>query len=246
MENAHPALSPISKDVTGDMNSKPYEDATGYKSLVGSLIYAATFTRPDIAFAVGKAGQAFDHPTHQDWKRAIQILRYLKGTMEYTLVYACTDGARLVGYSDSDWGSDSTARKSISGFIFMFGDSVVSWASKKQTCVALSSAEAEYVAGALAAQEAVYLRALLPDMYWVEEGPTTLHQDNQAAIILATENMTNKRSKHIDIKYHFIRDCVANGTLACTYINTKKMLADTLTKAVSREVLTFACGIWFH
>lgn len=246
LENAHSALCPISKDISEIGDSKPYEDVTQYKSLVGSLIYAATFTRPDIAFAVGKAGQVFDRPTQQDWKKAIQILRYLKGTADYTLVYAHSDDAKLVGYSDSDWGSDSTDRKSISGFVFTLGDGVVSWGSKKQPCVALSSAEAEYVAGALAAQEAVFLRALLADMHWCQEGATVLYQDNQAAIILAGENMTNRRSKHIDIKFHFIRDCVAKGILACTYINTKKMLADCLTKAVSREVMSVACGAWFH
>jgi hypothetical protein len=245
MESCHGVKIPAAKE-TDDGNDTLFDDTTLYKSLVGSLIYASTFTRPDIAFAVGKAGQAFDKPTEGDWKRAKKVLRYLKHTQEYSLVYRKSDDFKLIGYADADWGGDKRDRKSTSGFICLVGTSVVSWSCKKQQCVALSSTEAEYVSAAMATQELLYLRTLLAELGHEQAEATTLFQDNQGAIILASDTVTTKRSKHIDIKFHFIRDCVNQGILKTTYVNTKEMLADIMTKAVTREVLEHICGIIFN
>lgn len=244
MTDCNPAKTPITKDSTDADDTTPFEDPSLYKRLVGSLIYAAIYTRPDITYAVGKVSQHFEQPTKQDWYNAKRILRYLKGTRDFTLVYQSSNN-QLIGYADSDWASDKSDRKSTSGFIFMLGTSVISWSSKKQPIVALSSTEAEYISAAFATQEAMHLRQLLHDLDCHQNGPTTLYQDNQSAIVLANDAITTKRSKHIDIRYHYLRDCTQNGTIKCVYLSTNEMLADCLTKPVSREVITFACANFF-
>ena len=143
-----------------------------------------------------------------------------------------------IGYSDADWAGNLDDRKSTSAYIFHMGGAAISWRSKRQACVALSTAEAEYMALASAAQEALWLRQLLSDLKNKPTSPTLILEDNQAAICLAKNPQFHGRAKHIDIKYHFVREQVASGNIAVKYCRSEDMLADMLTKGLSYEPFT--------
>jgi len=153
-------------------------------------------------------------------------------------LYSRSGSKKCIGYSDSDWAGDLDDRKSTSGYLFQISGAAVSWRSKKQTCVALSTAEAEYMALAGAAQEAIWMRQLSSEL---KNGPTeatTIFEDNQSAICMAKNPQFHGRAKHIGIKYHFIREQVSSGTVDLKYCRTDEMIADMLTKGLSRDRLT--------
>ena len=208
-------------------------DMALYQSAVGSLQYLATMTRPDISFAVSNVGKFSSQPTKEHWIAVKRIIRYLKGTQDYGLLYKRDSTDVFVGYSDSDFGGDSDDRRSTSGYIFQIGGAGISWRSKKQTSVALSTAEAEYVALSHATQEAVWLRQLTSDLGCNTTQPTVIYEDNQAAICMA-KNPTSK-SKHIEIKYHYVREKVQDGIVEINYCKTEEMIADIMTKGLGKE-----------
>jgi hypothetical protein len=228
-----------------EADSKQYENKTEYMSLVGSLIYLSVISRPDIAYAVSKAGQKMSNPSETDWIAAKRILRYLKGDNKSGPTYSINGSEELLGFVDSDWAGDINSRKSTSGYVFILGGAAISWSSKRQQTVALSSTEAEYMAASSAAQEAIYLRALLKDLGCVQERPTKILQDNQGAIAMAKDVISSRRTKHIDIRYHFIRERIRNGDIHLEYEPTETMLADCLTKPVSKQVMDRAKAIFF-
>ena len=194
-------------------------DKVKYQSAIGSLLYLSTRSRPDIAFAVGKAARYCSQPSNSHWR--------------YPVLYR-PDELNLTGYSDADWAGDTEDRKSTSGYVFMMSGSAVSWRSKKQSSVALSTAEAEYVALSCAAQEAMWLRQLFSNLlqdYKLSE-PTTIYEDNQSAICMAKNNQSHGRSKHVDIKYHFVREKVERQIIEVLYCKSEEMTADILTKGV--------------
>ena len=212
-------------------------DRHQYLQIVGSLLYLATFTRPDISFAVGRAGQLCMEPTQEDYEDAIRIIRYLQGTKEKKLKFSRNGSLELVGFSDSDWGGNLVDRHSTSGYIFTLGGAAIAWASRKQQSVALSATEAEYIASSAAAQEAIYLQNLLNEIGIVQKKPTIIFQDNKGSIAMARNFMTTQRSKHIEIRYHFIRECIEKEMINVEYLSTQDQLADIFTKAIGRNVL---------
>ena len=217
-----------------DCFSRPV-DATSYQSMVGSLLYAAIATRPDIAQAVGVVSKFCANPTQNHLTAAKRILRYLKATAYLGLSYKkCADG-NLIGYSDADWAGDIDDCHSTSGNVFSFACGAVSWLSKKQATVSLSTAEAEYVALSTATQEAIWLRRLLADVGEPPEGPTEIYEDNQGAVSMAKNPVGHARTKHIDIRYHFVREGVQDGAIALKYIATDEMIADILTKPLPKH-----------
>ena len=175
------------------------------------------------------------NPTKQHWIAVKRIFRYLKGTLNHGLFYSRNESTECVGFSDSDWGGDLDDRKSTSGYLFQLGGTAISWRSKKQTCVALSTAEAEYMALASAAQEAMWLRQLTIDLKNEPVSATVIFEDNQSAICIAKNPQFHGRSKHIAIKYHFIRDQVENNNVELRYCRTNDMIADMLTKGLNGE-----------
>ena len=210
-------------------------DAILYQSIVGSLLYAAIATRPDIAQAVGVVSKFCASPTQGHLTAAKRILRYLKGTTYLGLSYKkCAEG-NLTGYSDADWAGDMDDRHSTSGNVFFLAGGAVSWLSKKQATVALSTAEAEYVALSAATQEVIWLRRLFTDVGVPPEGPTIIHEDNQGAIAMAKNPVGHARTKHIDIRHHFVREGVQNGAIVLKYIATDEMIADMLTKPLPKH-----------
>ena len=208
-------------------------DPTMYRQLIGSLMYLVN-TRPDICFAVSTLSQFMVEPRHEHWIAAKHVLRYLKGTVGYGLRYTAEGGLKLQGYTDSDWAGSAVDRKSTSGCCFNIGSAVISWMCRKQTSVALSTAEAEYIAASTASREAVWLRKLLAGIFDSELEPTVIHCDNQSCIKLTENPVFHDRSKHIEIKYHFIRDVVQRGAVKLQYIRTDEQVADILTKPLSR------------
>jgi hypothetical protein len=148
---------------------------------------------------------------------------------------ASSEGAKVVGYSDSDWAGDVTTRKSTSGYVFKMAGGAISWSSRKQGSVATSTAEAEYVAAAMAAREALWLRQLLHEMHQSQKAAMPIYIDNQAAIVHLTNPMTTPKSKHIDIAFHFVRDHIYKGHLVFIFISTKHQVADVFTKALSKD-----------
>ena len=210
-------------------------DREKYQSAVGSLLYLSTRTRPDIAYAVGNTARFCAKPTKCHWTAVKRILRYLNGTLHLGLLYGCDEKMNLLGYSDADWAGDINDRKSTSGYIFLISKAAVSWRSRKQSCVALSTAEAEYMALASAIQEAVSMRHLVSVLNGNENGltkPTLIFEDNQSAICMAKNQKYHGRSKHIDIKFHFVREQVAAGSVDLKYCRSEDMIADILTKGL--------------
>ena len=171
----------------------------------------------------------------QHWTGLKRVLRYLKGTVHYGIVYSKQSSKECVGYSDADWAGDLDDRKSTSGYLFQISGGAVTWKSKKKPCVALSTAEAEYMALSCAAQEAVWLRQLTAELGSPPKTATTIFEDNQSAICMTKNPQFHGRAKHIAIKHHFIREQVGNGTIELEYCPTNEMLADMFTKGLSRE-----------
>ncbi len=182
-------------------------DLNNYQSLVGSLLYAAIATRPDISKAVGDVSKFNSNPSQTHLAAAKRILRYLKGTTNLAIKYQRSETNTLLGYSDADWAGYQDDRHSTTGNLFIMSGGPISWLSKKQAIVALSTAEAEYVALSTATQEAVWLqRLLVTTLKAIPNEPIILMEDNQGAIAIAKNPIAHARTKHINIRYHFIRD----------------------------------------
>jgi hypothetical protein len=207
-------------------------DDTVYRSLVGSLRYLVN-TRPDLAFSIGYVGEE----PHEDHLAAVKhILRYIVGTMGVGVFYPRRRGERaeLHGYSDSDLAGDLDSRKSTSGVLFFLGKGPVSWQSIKQRVVALSSCEAEYIAVAIAACQGVWLACLLSELKDTDVEVPVLRVDNKSTISLIRNPVHHDRSKHIDIRYHLIREYEQTGQIAVDFIRTEEQLGDVLTKPLCK------------
>ena len=211
---------------------EPCQDPSYYRKLVGKLVYLATCTRPDIAFTVQQLSQNFQNPTMADQEAAIRCWQYIKYTKGHKLCYS-GENFSLLTYSDTDWATSKTDRKSIGGFVIMLLGAVVAWRCKKQTVVALSTAEAEYMGLCLAVQELLWLDMFLNELgikAIAQAHPLEVLGDNQASLKMVQEGADNSRTKHIDIKYHFLKDLVRTNRVNITYVDTKFNLADLLTK----------------
>ncbi|XP_055645374.1 uncharacterized protein LOC129781891 [Toxorhynchites rutilus septentrionalis] len=198
---------------------------------LGSLMYVMLCTRPDICYSVGFLGRFQQKATAQHWQSLKRVVRYIKGTKAKGLLFNRQSSAEpLVGYVDADWASDADDRKSVSGFAFFVFGNLVSWSSKKQATVATSSYEAEYIALSSSVSEAVWLSGILDDLKLKSSSvPVTIYEDNQGCIGMA-KNCESKRSKHIDVKHHFIRDHISNGSVKIEHVRTENQLADFFTK----------------
>jgi hypothetical protein len=221
--------SPTTHAEFEDMQDVPYQRA------VGSLMYAATSTRPDIAFAVATLSQFMRNPGRAHWEAAKHVMCYLKGTASLGLTLGSTD-AGLEAYVDADWASQPH-RHSMSGYVVLLNGGPVAWSARKQPLIALSTAEAEYIALTTVAREILYLQLLINELYEPLNLPTPIYCDNQAAIALASNNKFQLRTKHIDLRYHFVRAHVKNGTFDLKYCPTEDNIADAFTKPLPRPRL---------
>ena len=232
---------PIMKGDKLSLNQCPKNDLENesmknipYASVVGSLMYAQVCTRPDIAYAVGVLGRYQSNPGVDHWRAAKKVMRYLQGTKDYMLMYRHTDNLDLVGYSDADFAGCVDSRKSTSGYIFIMAGGAVSWRSVKQTLIATSTMEAEFVSCFQATSQGVWLKSFISGLRVMDSisRPLKIFCDNSAAVFLAKNNKSGSRSKHIDIKYLAIREHVKEKKVVIEHISTELMIADPLTKGM--------------
>ena len=220
-----------------------------FREAVGALMHLMTATRPDIAYAVGYVSRFMENPQQEHWVAVKRIFRYLQGTKSHGVCYQPSDKIDFRGYSDADWAGDHADRKSTSGYVFMLLGAPISWGSKKQSSVSLSTSEAEYIALSLTIQEGKWIHRLLCEVLTAanEEGPELIiFEDNQSCIKMTKNLVNHGRAKHIDIKYHHIRDEVKRGEVKLQYCGTATMLADIMTKGLHgprHKDLTAALGI---
>ena len=220
----------------GAMRNIPYREA------VGALNWAALATRPNIAFAVATIAHFASKPGLVHWDAVKRIFCYLAGTRDLWLSFSETKRT-LVGYADVD-GSMAEDRRAITGYAFLIDGGAVSWSSKRQEIVSLSTTESKYVAATHSMKEALWLRSLLSEVFGPISEATTMFSDNQAAIALTRDHQYHARTKHIDVRYHWIRWVIKQGSLRLVYCPTDNMVADALTKALpSAKVKHFAAGL---
>jgi len=200
-------------------------------------MYLMLGTRPDIAYTVAALGRHAANPGIEHQHALDRLFRYLRGSSDYKLVYRCRvpGGDTILGYVDANWGSNVNDRKSTLGYTFTLSGGAISWSSKKQSAVALSSTEAEYIAGAHAAKEAIWLGRLFTGLQQPSSFPIPLLINNQSAIAIAKNPEFHDRTKHIDIRYHFLRHKVESGDITLNYVPTNDQSADVLTKGLARE-----------
>jgi hypothetical protein len=220
-------MAPKTSDEMEEMSNVPYQEA------VGSLLYIAQGTRPDIAYAVNTVSKFNQNPGKPHWNAVKRIMRYLKGTIKAKLLYSKDGNQEIVGYCDADWASDSDDRRSVTGYCFIKQNGPISWSSKRQKTVALSTTEAEYMSLSTACQEALWLRQFQQDL--LVDGNSNINStlircDNRSAIDLSYASGYHARTKHIDIRHHFHRQHIADGHIEVQHIDTDNMTADILTK----------------
>lgn len=245
LSNCRPVTTPMdpNQKLIKLSEAEPGLDVTLYQSMLGSLMYAMIGTRPDLAYSVGVLSKHAATPGREHFQAMVRVYRYLRGTHDLRLTYRGTpSGTRsginpdLIGYVDADWASDPNDRRSITGYLFILAGGAISWSSKRQSSTALSSTEAEYMAAAHATKEAIWLRSFL-----IEIGRLSIPYavplliDNQSAIALIKNPEHHERTKHIAVRYHFIRDSFEANLIEPEYVPTGDQVADILTKGLARE-----------
>ena len=218
----------------------PFAETARYQRAIGELNWLVRGTRVDLAFVVHKLSQHCHKPCERHWKGVQQVLRYLKFSQGFALCYE-QDSKELVGYSDADFASDTSDRKSTMGYAYLLSGAVVTWASRKQQTISTSTTEAEYVGLCNAAKEAVWIRNFLRDtgrsIYAGGTRATRIFGDNQGALRLVANPEFHSKSKHIDVQYHYVRELLEKGITTVEYVPTSKMAADCLTKPLKKGQL---------
>ncbi|KAJ0926044.1 putative RNA-directed DNA polymerase [Helianthus annuus] len=204
-------------------------DSTVYKRLIGSLMYL-TVTRPDVMYVVSLLSRFMANPRKEHIIAAKRVLRYLKGTHDYGLVYERHSINKLVAYTDSDYARDVEDRRCTSWYVCMFSNGAICWSSRKQDIVTLSSTEAEYVAATACACHCVWLKGLLEDLGEKINGPLKILCDNNSSIKLSVNPVMHRRMKHIDVRFHYLRDLVNQEVVELEYCRSEDQLADAMTK----------------
>ena len=200
---------------------------------MGSLRYL-TCTRPDLLLSVGIVSRFMEEPIYSHWKALKRILRYVQGTLSLGLFYSRTEDYKLVGYSDSDRCGDINDRKSTSVYVFFMGNTTFTWLSKKHPIVTLSTCEAEYVVASWCVCHTIWLRNVLSEMKLKQRGATIIQVDNKLAIEFAKNLVNHERSKHIDVRFHFIRDHVKEGNVELLHVARQDQVGDIFTKPLPK------------
>jgi hypothetical protein len=237
MEDCKPVLTPLAVgSKLSELHSEDDNEDTNFpfRELIGALMYVAVGTRPDISHAVSVLSQFSNCYRKKHCTAAKRVLRYLKGTIDKKLIYRKNQD-NLTCYVDADWANCEIDRRSYTGSTFILSGAAFSWESRKQRTVALSSTEAEYMALSDASKEAVFLIGYLKELGFQLLANVMVFNDNQGAGKLTENSVYHARSKHIDVRYHFIRDAVKKHPIKILYLPTEKMIADVLTKALPKE-----------
>jgi len=218
---------PDSEEEKLEMKTRPYSEP------VDALAWLALGTRRDITFAAASLARFGHNPGRTHWEAAKRVLRYLGGTRKWRLTLGGRT-SQLAVFTDADRGSHRDDLRSVGAYLIKIGDGVVSWKSKKQMCVSLSSTEAEYMALCQASKESVWMADFLKNLGVSVQGPVVVNADNQGNIALLKNPVFHDLSRHIDIQYHYTRELIRNGRIALNYVPTADMLADLLTKSLPR------------
>jgi hypothetical protein len=215
--------------------TSPEIDVRSYQSAVGALMYPMLGTHPNLAYAVGVLGRHAATPGEEHQQALDWVFRYLQATKDWCLVFqrGTPEGLSLTGFVDADWANELSDRSSTSGYTYKLTGGAISWSSKKQSSIALSSTEAEYIAGVHAAKEAIWLRRLLSELRLPDHDPTTLRMDNQSAIAIAKNPQFHDRTKHIEVRYHFLHHKIEEEEIKLDYIPINEQVADVLTKGLN-------------
>ena len=226
----HSPDSPATAEERERMNKIPYASA------VGSIMYAMLCTRPDIAHVVSLTSRYQSDPGMEHWTTVKNILKYLKRTKDMFLCYGGDQELAVTSYTDASWNTDPDDSKSQSGYVFILNGAAVSWRSAKQSVVAKSSTESEYIAASEASSEAIWMKCFITELGVVPSAldPMTIYCDNMGAIANAQEPRSHKKLKHIKLRYHSIREYIEDGDLKICKVHTDLNVADPLTKALPR------------
>ena len=257
MQQCKPGIARVCKGDKLSLSQCPHSDIekaqmknVPYASALGSIMYAQVCTRPDIAFATGLLGRYQSNPGHDHWVVAKKVMRYLKRTKDYMLIYKHVQDLQLVGYSDSDFAGCQDEKKSTTGYIFKLAGGAVSWKSEKQKSIASSTMQAEFVACFSATTQAIWLQNLIKELTVFDfvDRPIQLYCDNNSAVLFINNNRGLKGSKHMEVKYLTIKEKVQNGDVAVEHISTVDMIADPLTKGLcpcvfDRHVINMGLGV---
>jgi hypothetical protein len=234
---AHSTYTPIVKRLEPNLEPDTENELRStYQSIVGSIMFAMLGSRPDICYATNALARHMANPTRDHLFAAQRVLSYLKTTADTKLVYGTTDDTELFAFSDSDWANDREDRKSISGYVLILNGAAIAWATRKQRSTALSTAEAEYISLSEAARQVKWTLSLLAQLEYHSSTPITLFSDSEGASSIASATVDHKRTKHIDIDYHFVRHHVLNGLLDIEYVPSQDNPADAFTKPLARPV----------
>lgn len=207
-----------------------------YKMAIGSLMYICSRTRPDISTAVRQASEHLKSPTINSWNLVNRIFRYLFATITHSLTFTKSSDMQLTGYADADWGSCINTRRSVTGALVFIGGNLIMWKSTKQNTTALSATESEYMSVTDACREVLWIRQLLEELSIFQKDATTIYEDNNGCIKLANNPLILSRSKHIDIRHHFIRQTITNGKVKLLAIPSAENRSDIMTKAIPRPL----------
>eukprot|EP00253_Pinus_taeda_P025882 PITA_25882 len=239
MEDNKAVITPtmIGLKLNKEDNSKDF-DPSLYKSIVGNLMYL-TATRPDIIFVVSLISTFMERPKEAHWKATKRILRYVKGTKRFGILYTTSECSNLILYTGSDWAGSVDDWKNTSGYVFHMGSGAISWASKKHPIVVLSTVEAEYVVATTTTCQSILMRRMLRSLCQEQAQATMIFCDNSSAIALSKNYVFHKRTKHIDTKFHYIRELVNNGEIILKHCRTQEQVADILTKPLGQKSSEF-------
>ena len=237
MSTCNPCLTPMEQGRTTTISTENDSETNAlYREAVGCLMYLMVGTRPDLAYAIGKLSQHSANPCESHWAAVKRVMRYVQGTRNLGIVFNCkSKSPELLSFSDADWAGCQDSRKSTSGYVFKFCGAAISWSSRKQTVVATSTCEAEYIALCEAYKEAAWLRQVVADVLELDSDPTIMMGcDNAGTISFAQNESINRRNKHVDVKYHYVRDAIKRGVVSLTHCPTTSVPADILTKALGQ------------
>ena len=238
MAECHSTTTPVDTHAKlSAIAGAPVADPSAYRSLAGALQYL-TLTRPDLAYAVQQVCLFMHDPREPHLSMIKRILRYLKGTLSSGLHIGVGPVQSLVTYSDVDWAACLDSRRSTSGYCVYLGDNLISWSSKRQTTVSRSSAEAEYRAVAHVVAECCWLRQLLQELHVPLASATVVYCDNVSVVYMTTNPVHHRRTKHIEIDIHFVREKVALGQVRVLHVPSSHQFADIMTKGLPVQLFT--------
>lgn len=241
MHECRPTSTPMDPNADSSFREPQNEESDlkniPYQNAVGSLMYLAQATRPDLAFAISTVSRFNQSFNMSHWNMIKRIFRYLQGTKDLVLKYSAKESSDIVGYCDASWASNTDDPRSTTGYVFTCQGGAISWNSRKQTTVALSSTEAEYLSLSAATQEAIWLRRLSMQLLIKEDAALQIFCDNKGAIDLSKNSKFSARTKHINVRHHFIKENIRNREIKVDFTPSFDMLADPLTKAVNSAKL---------